>query len=101
MDRTRFDRLTKSLGAGASRRRVLAGLGAVTTGALVGRVVTAAPPAGAVCKRECNAAAKATRRETCAELKSKDKNACLKGVKEARAECREGCGTDDGEPDGE
>ncbi|MDQ3695367.1 MAG: hypothetical protein M3464_17320 [Chloroflexota bacterium] len=93
MDGTRFDRLTKGLGAGASRRRVLAGLGAVTTGALMGRVVTAAPPAGAVCRRQCNAAAKATRRETCAELKSKEKNTCLKGVKEARAQCREDCRT--------
>lgn len=91
MDGTRFDRITKGLTITSSRRRVLAGLGAISTGALAARGVAAAPPPKAVCLRECNATAKDTRRNVCAELKSKDKRDCLKDVKEARAECRETC----------
>lgn len=41
MDGKQFDRLTKSLSSGASRRRMLGGLGAMTAGLLVARSAAA------------------------------------------------------------
>ncbi len=91
MDGTRFDRLTRSLSATASRRRVLAGLGVVAASSLVVTEVAAAPSNKAACMKQCVADAKATRRGTCKALKSKAKNACLRQVQSDRATCRQAC----------
>lgn len=93
MDGTRFDRVSRMLAGGATRRRLLAGIGVVATGGALGlgRTVAAAPSSKAACQKACNAAAKESRRDSCAGLKSKEKNVCLKGVKAERATCRQAC----------
>jgi hypothetical protein len=97
MDGQRFDRVARSLAAATSRRRVLAGLGLAATGSLLAgqAAVEAAPSARATCMKACNAEAK-TERQGCAELKSRAKNTCLRGVQLTRAECRADC-VEDGE----
>lgn len=91
MDGTRFDRLTRRLSERSTRRRVLVGVGAVTAGSLLVPNVEAAPSKKATCMKQCNADAKTTRRENCKALKSRAKNACLRGVQSARATCRQDC----------
>ena len=91
MDGTRFDRLTRRLSERSSRRRVLAGVGAVAAGSVLVPGVEAAPSSKAACMKQCNADAKATRRGTCKTLKSRAKNACLRDVQSTRATCRQAC----------
>jgi hypothetical protein len=91
MEGHRFDRLTKRLGVGASRRQVLAGLGLAVSGALLSQGAEAAPKPEKRCVNRCNRTAQQTRRDDCAELKSKAKNACLRQVAADRAECRRAC----------
>jgi hypothetical protein len=103
MDVRRFDSLTKGLAIGASRRRVLAGLGGVAALALGRAVPMAAQEEGAaLCMQTCTTQAQ-TCREGCAGLKSRAKNACLKTCKAQFAGCREACvppdDTDGGTPE--
>lgn len=100
MDGHQFDRITKSLSTASSRRRVLAGIGLAATGSLLAAQaqVEAAPSPVAACMKQCNAEAKAARRETCAGLKSKPKNTCLRGVQQTRAECHAACHEPEPEP---
>ena len=58
MDDSRFDLLTRRLSAGASRRRLLAGLGLAAVGTLVGTSAEGAPSARARCNRVCTRAAR-------------------------------------------
>ena len=95
MDGNRFDTITRRLMSATSRRYVLAGLGVATVGALAGRAATAAPSPVAQCMKTCNSDA-TTARAGCSSLTSKDKNACLKTVKEQRAACHAACHTDEG-----
>ena len=100
MDSERFDRLAKDLGAAASRRRVLLGLGGAVALAL-GRTLPAAAQNGNGARecKTCNDAAKACRRE-CREAKRKgeSKNACLKTCQATRATCRATCVNTPGGP---
>jgi hypothetical protein len=93
MDGKHFDQLIKRLGAGASRRRMLAGLGLATAATLIGRAATAKPSTVVECKKACNAAAKADRQECAAlhEPTTDAKNACLKLANVTRKACRAGC----------
>jgi hypothetical protein len=95
MDGNRFDTIARRLASVTSRRHVLAGLGVATAGSLVGRAAVAAPSPVAQCMKTCNRDAKTDRAE-CKSLKSKAKKGCLKTVKQARADCRAECRTDDG-----
>ena len=102
MDAGRFDRVTKGLFTGTSRRRVLTGLGGAAAALTLRKVMPiAAQSTVAECQQACNAAAKETRQTQCAALKSRAKNACLKQVQAARATCRAECLNDDTEEDTE
>jgi hypothetical protein len=90
MDETRFDGVVKALATGSTRRRMLAGLGAMATGALVSRSVTAAPSPKASCHKACNASAK-TARASCAGLTGTAKNACLKPINATKVACHKTC----------
>ena len=93
MEGKNFDQLIKRLGAGSSRRRVLAGLGLATAAALVGRAATATPSTVVECKKACNATAKEDRK-ACAVAHvpgTGAKNACLKEANATRKACRVSC----------
>jgi hypothetical protein len=88
-----FDQVVKRLGTGASRRRMLAGLGLAAAATLIGRSATAKPSTVVECKKACNAAAKEDR-QACAALHvptTDAKNACLKEANVTRKACRAGC----------
>jgi hypothetical protein len=91
MDERRFDRLAKRLSTGLSRRQMLAGLGVAATGTLLGQSAETAPKPEKRCINRCNRTAQQTRRDECADLRNKPKNACLKQVATDRAECRRAC----------
>ena len=103
MESRRFDQWTVSVATGApgaSRRRVLAGLGAVALGSLLGRD-TAAKPSGnngnagtngnADCNAVCAHEAKVARKKCQDKDKKAAKKQCLKTVKQEQATCRTGC----------
>ena len=125
MESRRFDQLTVSVATGSSRRRVLAGLGVIAMGTLLGRDAegkrsgnkgSSEPNSNASCAAGCAQKFKA-KVKTCKKKDDKsDKKRCLKDAKTAQAECRQECktaentgagtGTDTGtgtapEPDGE
>ena len=93
MDGKDFDQVVKRLGAGASRRRVLAGLGLATAATLIGGTATAKPSTLVQCKKDCNTAAKADRQACKARHVpgTNAKNACLKDANVERKSCRAGC----------
>ena len=91
MDETRFDGVIKGLATSSTRRRVLAGLGAMATGALVGRSVTAAPSPKAACHKTCNASAKTAKKTSCTGLTGTAKNACLKPINATKVACHKTC----------
>jgi hypothetical protein len=93
MEGKHFDQVVKRLAAGASRRRMLAGLGLATAATLIGRTTLAVPSTVVQCKKACNAAAKEDRQACAARhVPGTDaKNACLKEANEARKACRAGC----------
>jgi hypothetical protein len=93
MEGKHFDQVVKRLGAGASRRRVLTGLGLAAATSLIGRTATATPSTVVECKKECNATAKADRQAcTALHVPTTDaKNACLKEAKVNRKACRADC----------
>jgi hypothetical protein len=93
MEGKHFDELIKRLGAGASRRRMLAGFGLATAATLIGRAAMAKPSTVVECKKACNATAKADRQECAAlhEPTTDAKNACLKQANVTRKACRAGC----------
>jgi hypothetical protein len=93
MDGKDFDKLSKRLGVGASRRRMLAGLGLATAASLTGRAVMAKPSLVVECKKGCNADAKAARKACALEhVPGTDaKNVCLKEANAARKACRAAC----------
>ena len=95
MEGKQFDQVIKRLAAGASRRRILAGLGLATTATLIGRTAMAAPSAVVECKKACNATAKADRKACAAvHVPTTDaKNICLKEANATRKACRAGCTT--------
>jgi hypothetical protein len=91
MEGKNFDQLIKRLGTGASRRRMLVGLGLATAAGFTGRAVMAKPSLVVECKKGCNAEAKAARKE-CAHVPGTDvKNVCLKEANAARKACRAAC----------
>jgi hypothetical protein len=92
MDDSRFDLLTRRLSAGASRRRLLAGLGLATVGTLLGASAEAAPSARARCNRQCTSTAR-TARAACAELERREKGACLREAARAQHTCKVACRT--------
>jgi hypothetical protein len=95
MEGKHFDQLIKRLGTGASRRRVLAGLGLATAAGLTGRAVMAKPSTEVQCKKACNDAAKEDR-QACKELHvpgTDAKNTCLKQANVTRKACRADCTT--------
>ena len=93
MEGKHFDQLTKRLGTGSSRRRMLAGLGLASAATLIGRAATAKPSTVVECKKACNATAKEDRK-ACAALHvpgTDVKNACLKEANATRKACRAAC----------
>jgi hypothetical protein len=93
MEGKNFDQLIKRLGMGASRRRMLVGLGLATAAGLTGRAVMAKPSLVVECKKQCNADAKLARKACALEhVPGTDaKNVCLKEANAARKACRAGC----------
>jgi hypothetical protein len=99
MEGKHFDQAVKRLGTGASRRRMLAGLGLATTATFIGRTAMAVPSTVVQCKKDCNATAKADR-QACADVHVPGtglKNACLKEANEARKACRAACAVEEPE----
>jgi hypothetical protein len=95
MEGKHFDQVVKRLAAGASRRRMLAGLGLATAATLIGRTTLAVPSTVVQCKKACNAAAK-EERKACADVHEPGtglKNACLKQANVTRKACRADCTT--------
>jgi hypothetical protein len=95
MEGKHFDQLIKRLGAGTSRRRMLAGLGLATAATLIGRTALAVPSTVVQCKKDCNTAAKGDRQACAARhVPGTDaKNACLKQANVTRKACRADCTT--------
>ena len=100
MESRRFDQLTISLATGSSRRRALAGLGAIVMGTLLGRHAEAKPSGNkgksgtngnADCNAVCAHEAKVARKKCQDKDKKAAKKQCLKNVKQAQAECRAKC----------
>jgi hypothetical protein len=97
MEGKQFDQVVKRLGAAASRRRMLAGLGLATAATLIGRAATAKPSAVVQCKKACNATAKAARKDcAAAHVPTTDaKNIFLKEANVARKACRADCAVEE------
>jgi hypothetical protein len=89
MHGSRFDRFAADLASGATRRRVLAGLGLAAMASLIGRAATAQPEEFAACKKQCDATAGEERAACPAQArKSTARRDCRKAVQQRRLECR-------------
>ena len=91
MEGRQFDRIAKGLSSGASRRRVLAGLGLAATGSLVSQGVQAAPSERGQCNRLCTSAAKTARQACREDFEGRAKGNCLREAARAQAECKAEC----------
>lgn len=102
MESRRFDQLTVSVATGSSRRRVLAGLGTVAIGMLLGRDAEAKPSgnkgnsepnSNASCAAGCAQKFKAKGKNCKKKDDKSDKKQCLRDAKTAQVLCRQKCET--------
>jgi hypothetical protein len=100
MESRRFDQLSVSVATGSSRRRVLAGLGAIAMGTLLGRDGEAKPSgnkgrsgsnSSASCAADCAQKFKAKGKNCKKKDDKSDKKQCLRDAKAGQALCRQEC----------